>query len=216
MSIIIDGKKKAEQVRAEIAREVTALLAAGKPRPGLAVVLVGEDPASQVYVRNKVKQSEEVGFHSIEHRLPADASPQQVLELVQQLNQDPAVNGILVQLPLPKHIDQAPIIEAISPAKDVDGLTTVNAGLLTNGQQGLVPCTPLGCILLLRDVVPSLAGLNAVVLGRSILVGKPAAAKQWASDSPIPEEAPVTSAIGAGAELAFMKVSLIEIGRAHV
>ncbi|MCC6201780.1 MAG: bifunctional methylenetetrahydrofolate dehydrogenase/methenyltetrahydrofolate cyclohydrolase FolD [Gammaproteobacteria bacterium] len=175
MSNIIDGKKKAEQVRADIAREVAALLAAGKPRPGLAVVLVGEDPASQVYVRNKVRQSEEVGFHSIEHRLPADASQQQVLELVQHLNRDPAVNGILVQLPLPKHIDQAPIIEAIHPAKDVDGLTTVNAGLLTNGQQGLVPCTPLGCILLLRDVVPSFAGLNAVVLGRSILVGKPVA-----------------------------------------
>lgn len=171
MAEIIDGKAFAAGLRASIAAEVATL----PYKPGLAVVLVGEDPASKVYVANKAKQTVEVGMRSFEHRLPADTAQEHLLTLVRQLNADPAVHGILVQLPLPKHLNADEIIAAISPDKDVDGLTVVNAGRLAAGLPGLVPCTPLGCILLLEDRIPDMTGLNAVVVGRSNLVGKPIA-----------------------------------------
>jgi methylenetetrahydrofolate dehydrogenase (NADP+)/methenyltetrahydrofolate cyclohydrolase len=171
MTDIIDGKAFAEALRATIKTEVAAL----SFQPGLAVVLVGDDPASRVYVANKARQTVEVGMRSFEHRLPADTTQADLLALVQKLNADPAVHGILVQLPLPKDLNTDAIIAAISPAKDVDGLTVTNAGLLANGLPGLVPCTPLGCILLLQDRLPDMTGLNAVVVGRSNLVGKPIA-----------------------------------------
>jgi methylenetetrahydrofolate dehydrogenase (NADP+) / methenyltetrahydrofolate cyclohydrolase len=168
---IIDGKAFAANLRAAIAAEVATL----PYKPGLAVVLVGDDPASRVYVANKAKQTVEVGMRSFEHKLPADTTQEHLLALVRQLNADPAVHGILVQLPLPKHLNADEIIAAISPDKDVDGLTVVNAGRLAAGLPGLVPCTPLGCVLLLEDRIPDMTGLNAVVIGRSNLVGKPIA-----------------------------------------
>jgi methylenetetrahydrofolate dehydrogenase (NADP+) / methenyltetrahydrofolate cyclohydrolase len=168
---LIDGKAFAARQLTAIASEVASL----PFQPGLAVVLVGDDPASQVYVRNKARQTVQVGMRSFEHRLSGDISQDELLQLVQQLNADPAVHGILVQLPLPKHLDPEQIITAIDPAKDVDGLTVTNAGLLAVGQPGLVPCTPLGCMLLLQDVLGDLTGLHAVVVGRSNLVGKPIA-----------------------------------------
>jgi len=168
---IIDGKAFATKLRAEIATEVATL----PYKPGLAVVLVGEDPASKVYVANKAKQTVEVGMRSFEYRLPADTTQEHLLALVRQLNDDPAVHGILVQLPLPKHLDTEAVIAAISPEKDVDGLTVVNAGRLASGAEGLIPCTPLGCLLLLQDNIPDMTGLHAVVIGRSNLVGKPVA-----------------------------------------
>ena len=171
MAEIIDGKTFAENLRAAIAAEVSKLTY----KPGLAVVLVGDDPASRVYVANKAKQTVEVGMRSFEHKLPADTTQEHLLGLVRQLNENPAVHGILVQLPLPKHLNADEIIAAISPDKDVDGLTVVNAGRLAAGLPGLVPCTPLGCILLLEDRLPDMTGLNAVVVGRSNLVGKPIA-----------------------------------------
>jgi len=171
MAQIIDGKAFAAKLRESIAAEVATL----PSQPGLAVVLVGEDPASKVYVANKAKQTVEVGMRSFEHRLAADTTQADLLALVQQLNADPAVNGILVQLPLPKHLNTEAIIAAISPDKDVDGLTVTNAGRLVSGEAGLVPCTPLGCLLLLQDLLPDMTGLNAVVVGRSNLVGKPIA-----------------------------------------
>jgi methylenetetrahydrofolate dehydrogenase (NADP+) / methenyltetrahydrofolate cyclohydrolase len=171
LSNIIDGKAFSESLRATIAAEVATL----PFTPGLAVVLVGDDPASKVYVQNKARQTVEVGMRSFEHRLPGDTTQETLLALVQKLNADPAVHGILVQLPLPKHLNADAIIAAISPAKDVDGLTVTNAGLLAAGLPGLVPCTPLGCLLLLQDRLGELTGLNAVVVGRSNLVGKPIA-----------------------------------------
>ena len=168
---IIDGKAFAADLRTAIAAEVAAL----PYRPGLAVVLVGDDPASRVYVANKAKQTVEAGMASFEHKLPADTLQTDLLALVRQLNADPAVHGILVQLPLPGHLNADEVIAAISPEKDVDGLTVVNAGRLAAGLPGLVPCTPLGCILLLEDKLPDMTGLNAVVIGRSNLVGKPIA-----------------------------------------
>jgi methylenetetrahydrofolate dehydrogenase (NADP+)/methenyltetrahydrofolate cyclohydrolase len=174
-SRIIDGKAFAANLLETITAEVTALKSAHALQPGLAVVLVGEDPASQVYVRNKARQTVQVGMQSFEHKLPADTAQADLLALVTALNADPAVHGILVQLPLPKHLDSDAIIAAINPDKDVDGLHVVNAGRLAAGLPGLVPCTPLGCLLLLQDFVPELAGLNAVVVGRSNLVGKPIA-----------------------------------------
>jgi methylenetetrahydrofolate dehydrogenase (NADP+)/methenyltetrahydrofolate cyclohydrolase len=168
---IIDGKAFAQSLRGRIAAEVARL----SFQPGLAVVLVGDDPASRVYVANKARQTVEAGMRSFEHRLPAATTQADLLALVQALNADPAVHGILVQLPLPKHLNTEAIIAAISPAKDVDGLTVTNAGLLANGLPGLVPCTPLGCILLLCDRLGDMSGLNAVVVGRSNLVGKPIA-----------------------------------------
>jgi len=168
---IIDGKAFAAKLRAAIAAEVATLAY----KPGLAVVLVGEDPASKVYVANKARQTVEVGMCSFEHRLPVDTTQEHLLALVRQLNDDPAVHGILVQLPLPKHLDTEAVIAAISPEKDVDGLTVVNAGRLASGAEGLIPCTPLGCLLLLQDNIPDMTGLHAVVIGRSNLVGKPVA-----------------------------------------
>lgn len=172
---IIDGKATAERLRAEVAAEVAILKAEHGLQPGLAVVLVGDDPASQVYVRSKGEHSRAAGMHSVTHRLPADASQDALLAMVDQLNRDPAIHGILVQLPLPKGLDEKAVIEAIDPAKDVDGLHVVNAGRLAQGLPSLVPCTPLGCMILLRDTLGDLSGKRAVVVGRSVLVGKPIA-----------------------------------------
>ncbi|KRE14924.1 bifunctional 5,10-methylene-tetrahydrofolate dehydrogenase/5,10-methylene-tetrahydrofolate cyclohydrolase [Bosea sp. Root483D1] len=172
---IIDGKAAAAELRAEIGREVAALKAARKPTPGLHVVLVGEDPASKVYVASKEKLAAEIGMNSVAHRLPAETTEAALLAKIAELNADDGVDGILVQLPLPKHIDTGRIIDAIDPAKDVDGLHPINAGLLAGGKNGLVPCTPLGCMLLLKQALPSLSGLEAVVVGRSELVGRPVA-----------------------------------------
>jgi methylenetetrahydrofolate dehydrogenase (NADP+)/methenyltetrahydrofolate cyclohydrolase len=171
----IDGKAFAAKLLLEIADEVAVLKAAHGLQPGLAVVLVGEDPASQVYVRNKAKQTVLAGMQSFEHKLPADISQADLLGLVMGLNEDPAVHGILVQLPLPANLDADAVIACIDPDKDVDGLHVVNAGRLAAGLPGLVPCTPLGCLLLLQDILPSMSGLEAVVVGRSNLVGKPIA-----------------------------------------
>ena len=171
---IIDGKAFAARLRGRIAKEVQGLAARGIT-PGLAVVLVGEDPASEVYVRSKGRMTREVGMTSFEHRLPADTPERALLALIAQLNADPAVNGILVQLPLPRHMDEAAVINAIAPDKDVDGFHVINAGRLATGQQAMVPCTPLGCLMLLRDRLGTLAGKRAVVIGRSNIVGKPMA-----------------------------------------
>lgn len=172
---IIDGKAFAAGLRARIADGVTAFRAQAGRAPGLAVVLVGEDPASNVYVRSKGKATREAGMESIEHRLPADVPAEDLLALVATLNADPAIDGILVQLPLPKHIDEQAVISAIDPDKDVDGFHPINAGRLATGLPGFVPCTPFGCVLLLKSVLPSLSGLEAVVVGRSNIVGKPMA-----------------------------------------
>lgn len=172
--LLIDGKGFASGLRARVGLAVSALSNAGIV-PGLAVVLVGEDPASQVYVRSKGRQTVEAGMQSFEHRLPDTCSQAELLELVAQLNADASVHGILVQLPLPAQIDAAAVIEAIDPAKDVDGFHPVNAGRLATGQDALVPCTPLGCLLMLRDQLGDLSGLEAVVIGRSNIVGKPMA-----------------------------------------
>jgi methylenetetrahydrofolate dehydrogenase (NADP+)/methenyltetrahydrofolate cyclohydrolase len=172
---IIDGKAFAARLRAQVASHVARLKATQGITPGLAVVLVGEDPASQVYVRNKGVQTHEAGMNSFEHKLPATTSEAELLALVARLNADPAVHGILVQLPLPRHLDADLVINAIDPAKDVDGFHVINAGRLATGQKAMVPCTPLGCLMLLRDCLGSLAGAEAVVVGRSNIVGKPMA-----------------------------------------
>ncbi|MCU6454655.1 bifunctional methylenetetrahydrofolate dehydrogenase/methenyltetrahydrofolate cyclohydrolase FolD [Sphingomonas sp. A2-49] len=172
---IIDGKAHALALRTRIATHVAAFRAATGRAPGLAVVLVGEDPASAVYVRNKGRATRDAGMESFEHRLPADTDAVTLLALVARLNADPAVDGILVQLPLPPHIDAQGVLLAIDPDKDVDGFHPVNAGRLAIGAEGFVPCTPLGCLMLLRDVHPTLAGMEAVVVGRSNIVGKPMA-----------------------------------------
>lgn len=172
---IIDGKAFAATLRGRIAAEVAQLAQDHGIQPGLAVVLVGEDPASQVYVRSKGKMTVEVGMASFERRLPATVSEADLLAVVQELNADPAVHGILVQLPLPKHLEESLIINAIDPAKDVDGFHISNVGLLSTGQKAMVPCTPLGCLMLLRDHLGDLSGLNAVIVGRSNIVGKPMA-----------------------------------------
>jgi len=172
---IIDGKAYAEAVREQVRVEVMRLKAEYGLQPGLAVVLVGEDPASQIYVRSKGEQSLAAGMHSVTHRLAANAPQAEVEALVRGLNADPAIHGILVQLPLPAGLDQASVIAAIDPDKDVDGLTLINAGRLASGVMGLAPCTPLGCLILLRETVGRLEGLEAVVVGRSVLVGRPVA-----------------------------------------
>jgi methylenetetrahydrofolate dehydrogenase (NADP+)/methenyltetrahydrofolate cyclohydrolase len=172
---LIDGKAFAAGLRVRIATRVAAFAETVGRAPGLAVVLVGEDPASQVYVRSKGKQTIEAGMLSFEHRLPADTSEAALLALVEQLNADDAVDGILVQLPLPPQIDERAVLAAIDPAKDVDGFHVINAGRLATGQEALVPCTPLGCLMLLRDTLGDLTGLEAVVIGRSNIVGKPMA-----------------------------------------
>ncbi len=171
---LIDGKVFAAVLRGRVAAGVSGLLARGIV-PGLAVVLVGEDPASEVYVRNKGIQTREAGMNSWEHKLPAETAQDDLLALVERLNQDPAVHGILVQLPLPAHLDAEAVINAIDPKKDVDGFHILNVGLLGTGQKAMVPCTPLGCLLMLRDRLGDLSGLNAVVVGRSNIVGKPMA-----------------------------------------
>ena len=168
----IDGKQVAADVRAQVAKAVSGL----PGQPTLAVVLVGEDPASHVYVRNKVKQTEEAGMRSLHHHLPADASQADVESLISSLNDDAEVDGILLQLPLPKGLDEQRAIECIAPAKDVDGLTEASAGRLVLGKPGLRPCTPTGCVILAKSALgDDLSGKNVVVIGRSILVGKPAA-----------------------------------------
>lgn len=179
---IIDGKATAERIRAEVAVEVAALKAEHGLTPGLAVVLVGEDPASQVYVRSKGEHSKAVGMHSVTHLLAADTHQDDLLALVESLNRDPAIHGILVQLPLPKGLDEKAVITAIDPAKDVDGLHPMNIGLLAQGQKALVPCTPLGCMIMLSDALGDLTGKRAVVVGRSVLVGKPIAQLLLAAD----------------------------------
>jgi methylenetetrahydrofolate dehydrogenase (NADP+)/methenyltetrahydrofolate cyclohydrolase len=172
---IIDGKAFAARVRGKVAAEVARIKEAGGVTPGLAVVLVGEDPASQVYVRSKGKQTVEVGMNSYEHKLDADTSETALLDLIGRLNADPAVHGILVQLPLPGHLNEDLVINTIDPAKDVDGFHISNVGRLATGQKAMVPCTPLGCLMLLRDHLGSLSGRDAVVIGRSNIVGKPMA-----------------------------------------
>ncbi|WP_339778194.1 bifunctional methylenetetrahydrofolate dehydrogenase/methenyltetrahydrofolate cyclohydrolase FolD [uncultured Thalassospira sp.] len=172
---IIDGKAFAAKLRGDIAREVAKLKAGHGVVPGLAVVLVGEDPASQVYVRNKGKQTLECGMNSYEHKLPAATSQEDLLAVITQLNNDPKVHGILCQLPVPKHIDENAVLAAIDPAKDVDGFHIINAGALATGGDGIAPCTPYGCLMLLKDTLGDLSGKRAVVVGRSNIVGKPMA-----------------------------------------
>ena len=173
---LLDGKAIAQELRAETAAAVAELVAAGRPAPGLATILVGDDPASHVYVGAKHRACEEAGIRSLDHRLPADAEPAQLAALIETLNADDTVNGILLQLPLPSAFDAAALIELIDPRKDVDGLTATNTGLLWQGQPGLAPCTPLGVVELLDRAGVELVGREAVIVGRSDLVGKPLAA----------------------------------------
>jgi methylenetetrahydrofolate dehydrogenase (NADP+)/methenyltetrahydrofolate cyclohydrolase len=170
---VIDGRAVAGETRERVAREVAELVESGGPQPGLATILVGDDPASQVYVRNKHEKSREAGMQSFNHTLPSDASQDEVADLIVQLGDDDSVHGILLQLPVPDQLDSDALIALIDPAKDVDGLTPTNAGLLALGRPGIVPCTPAGCMDLLRAAETELSGAEAVVIGRSILVGKP-------------------------------------------
>ena len=179
---IIDGKAFAERLRGRIAEEVAELKSKHGVQPGLAVVLVGEDPASKIYVQSKEEQTEQVGMRSIGHRLPADVSEAELLDLVGKLNADKGVNGILVQFPVPEHLQQSTIVAKIDPDKDVDGLTVTNAGRLASGLPGLVACTPSGCLMLLKDALGELRGKTAVVVGRSNLMGKPMAQLLLAAD----------------------------------
>jgi len=171
----IDGKAVAANLRARIAEHAARLKRDHDLIPGLAVVLVGTDPASEIYVRNKVRTTQEAGLASFEHKLDAATGQDELLALVDKLNRDPAVHGILVQFPLPGHLDQQAVINAINPAKDVDGLNPLNAGLLASGLPALAPCTPTGCVILAKSVHASLSGMNAIVIGRSHLVGRPLA-----------------------------------------
>lgn len=172
---VIDGRALALQLRARLKNHVAILQEHHKILPSLAVILVGEDPASVIYVNNKQKAAEKTGIRSVVHRLPRETSQDKVLQLVEKLNADAHIHGILVQLPLPKQIDTATVLRAISPAKDVDGLTVTNTGRLASGLSGLFPCTPMGCVALIKSVRPQMAGLHAVVVGRSNLVGRPMA-----------------------------------------
>ena len=176
MNKIIDGKLFAEGLRASLAKKVSFVKENHGLTPGLAVVLVGEDPASQVYVRNKGKQTAEVGMQSFEHKLDESTSQEDLLKLISKLNADDSVHGILVQLPLPKHIDEPTVLDSINYEKDVDGFHLMNVGMLNTGADGVVPCTPLGCIMMLKDRLGDLSGKSAVVVGRSNIVGKPMAA----------------------------------------
>jgi len=175
VATVIDGKAFAADVRGQVGEHVTRLKTDHGITPGLAVVLVGADPASEVYVAAKHKQTVEVGMNSFEHRLPADVSEEVLFELIDKLNADGSVHGILCQFPVPDHLDERAVVARIDPSKDVDGLSVVNAGLLASGETGLVSCTPLGCLMLLRDQVGNMSGKNAVVIGRSNLFGKPMA-----------------------------------------
>ena len=172
---VIDGKEFSARVRSKVAEGVAKLVDAHGIKPGLAVVLVGEDPASQVYVRSKGKQTVEAGMNSYEHRLDASTSETDLLGLISKLNEDPDVHGILVQLPLPNHLNEDLVINSVAPHKDVDGFHISNVGMLGTGQKSMVPCTPLGCLMMLRDYHGTLSGLDAVVIGRSNIVGKPMA-----------------------------------------
>ena len=182
MTKIIDGKAFAEGLGAKITQAIPQFAEQAGRRPGLAVVLVGTDPASEIYVRSKGKMARKLGMESFEHVLDETTSQEELLALVERLNADDAVDGILVQLPLPRHLDSLAVVSAIDPAKDVDGLHPVSAGLLASGLPGLVSCTPLGCLMLLESVLGSLSGLDAIVVGRSILVGKPMAQLLLARD----------------------------------
>ena len=175
MAEVIDGRAVARELDGETKAAIDAMVAAGAPRPGLAVILVGNDPASEVYVGRKLKKSLEVGIESFEHRLPAETTQDELLALIAQLNADPKVHGILVQVPLPKHIDTGLVLRAIAPSKDVDGFHPVNVGRLSTGTGGIIPCTPLGVMKLLDTVFDDLTGLDVVVIGKSNIVGKPIA-----------------------------------------
>jgi methylenetetrahydrofolate dehydrogenase (NADP+)/methenyltetrahydrofolate cyclohydrolase len=183
--MIIDGRAVAQAVRDRVKREVEELVASGGPQPGLATILVGDDPASQIYVRNKHEKSREAGMASFNHTLPADTPQEELADLIQQLNEDDAVHGILLQLPVPGHIDGDAMTALVDPAKDVDGLTPVNAGLLVAGRPGMVPATPAGCMELLRAADTPLEGAEAVVIGRSMLVGKPVASLLLAANATV-------------------------------
>ncbi len=172
---IIDGKKLADKICNDVSEQADIIQKNHGIQPGLAVVLVGEDPASQIYVKNKGKRTIEVGFRSFEHKLDKKTSEKELLALVTKLNNDKTVNGILVQLPLPEQIDAQKILDAINPEKDVDGFHAVNSGKLWSGLEGMVPCTPLGCLIMLKETLKDLTGMNVVVVGRSNIVGKPIA-----------------------------------------
>jgi methylenetetrahydrofolate dehydrogenase (NADP+)/methenyltetrahydrofolate cyclohydrolase len=182
---VIDGRAVAAEVKERVREEVAEWIESGGDQPGLATILVGDDPASHVYVRNKRKATEDAGMRSIHHELPADTSQEEVADLIQSLNDDSSVHGILLQLPAPPQIDDDAMTRLIDPLKDVDGLTPVNAGLLQQGKPGMVPCTPLGCMELLRSAGAELRGAEAVVVGRSMLVGKPMAALLLAADATV-------------------------------
>jgi methylenetetrahydrofolate dehydrogenase (NADP+)/methenyltetrahydrofolate cyclohydrolase len=173
MAHLIDGKQFAAKLREKMTGQIATIKADHNIVPGLAVVLVGEDPASQVYVRSKGKQAKECGITSIEHKLEDTTSEEFLLNLISDMNSNPAINGILVQLPLPKHINSAKVLEAIDPAKDVDGFHPINVGMLSTGGEGMIPCTPLGSLMMLQDYHGDLTGMTAVVVGRSNIVGKP-------------------------------------------
>ena len=173
MAHLIDGKQFAAKLREKMTGQIATIKSNYSVIPGLAVVLVGEDPASQVYVRSKGKQAKECGITSIEHKLDVTTTEEFLLKLINDMNNDADINGILVQLPLPKHIDSAKVLEAIDPAKDVDGFHPVNVGLLSTGGKGMIPCTPLGSLMMLQDYHSDMSGMNAVVIGRSNIVGKP-------------------------------------------
>ena len=179
---LIDGAARAEALRGEVTGETQSIFARHGWRPGLAVVLVGEDPASEIYVRSKIEKSRAAGMHSVVRRLRAEATQDEVIAVVEALNADHDIHGILVQLPLPRGLDPGAVLARLDPDKDVDGLTVANAGRLASGLSGLTPCTPLGCMFLLREALGDLAGLDAVVLGRSILVGRPLASLLLAAD----------------------------------
>ena len=175
MNEVIDGKKYSQALRDKVKNFVEIIKEKKKITPGLAVILVGEDPASQVYVRNKGKQTLEAGMNSYEYKLDASTSANKLLTLIEKLNKDANVHGILCQLPLPDHLNEQEVINAIDPNKDVDGFHISNVGLLNTGQKSMIPCTPLGCLLLLKDRLGDLTGKNAVIVGRSNIVGKPMA-----------------------------------------
>lgn len=170
---LIDGRARAAKLQQTVTDEVAELSSQTGIQPGLAVVLVGEDPASEIYVNSKIRRTQEVGMASFSHHLPADIGEEELIGLIEELNRDPQVHGILVQLPLPAHLDQVRVIETIDPAKDVDGFTLANAGRLANRLPGLVPCTPLGCMMLIDDVVPDLEGQLVTIVGSSNVVGRP-------------------------------------------
>jgi methylenetetrahydrofolate dehydrogenase (NADP+) / methenyltetrahydrofolate cyclohydrolase len=214
MAKLIDGKAFAAGLRGRIKTSTEALVARSGIRPGLTVVLVGDDPASHVYVKNKGIAAREVGFDSRELRLPASTPQQELLSVIERLNADPSVHGILVQFPLPGHLSQEAVLDTLDPAKDVDGLTPLNAGLLASGRSGLVPCTPQGSLLLIQDQGVKLSGLNALVIGRSILVGKPIAQLLLA------ENCTVTIAHSRSADLPGLSrkadILVAAVGRAHL